>query len=95
MLSHCANSQCSKPFLRLKDGKLFLVEIERLNKRGETAGPRPRLQSQNVERFWLCNECAAKWTLAFDRERGVMLVPLRRPAASAPQSAASACSGVA
>jgi hypothetical protein len=26
MLSRCANSQCSKPFLRLREGRLFLVE---------------------------------------------------------------------
>jgi len=28
MLSRCANSQCSRPFLRLRQGKLFLVETE-------------------------------------------------------------------
>jgi hypothetical protein len=26
MLSQCANSRCSKPFLQLREGKLFLVE---------------------------------------------------------------------
>lgn len=28
MLSHCANPQCSTPFVRLREGKLFLVETE-------------------------------------------------------------------
>jgi hypothetical protein len=28
MLSHCANPLCSTPFVRLREGKLFLVETE-------------------------------------------------------------------
>jgi hypothetical protein len=32
MLSHCANSQCSKPFLRLREAKLFLVETPGMEK---------------------------------------------------------------
>lgn len=32
MLSRCVNDQCCKPFLRLREGKLFLVETERLTK---------------------------------------------------------------
>lgn len=33
ILSKCANPQCRKPFLRLCDGKLFLVETDRTTKR--------------------------------------------------------------
>src|SRR3974390_1811591 len=39
MLSQCANSQCSKPFLRLREGKLFLVETDRQSKPGESVTP--------------------------------------------------------
>src|SRR5215475_7033376 len=39
MLSNCANQQCRKPFLRLREGKLFLVETDRLTKPGEPAVP--------------------------------------------------------
>jgi hypothetical protein len=84
MLSRCANSQCSKPFLRLREGKLFLVETERLNKPGESAAPpfvRARQLQRQVEHFWLCDECAAVWTLVYDRDKGIALAPLRRPAA--------------
>jgi hypothetical protein len=87
MLSRCANSQCSKPFLKLREGKLFLVETERLNKPGEAAVPpfvRARQVQRQVEHFWLCDECAAQWTLVYDRDRGIALAPLRRPVASAP-----------
>ena len=82
MLSRCANSQCSKPFLRLRDGKLFLVETDRLNKPGEPASPpfvRARQQQRCVEHYWLCDDCATHWTLVYDRDRGVTLASLRRP----------------
>lgn len=86
MLSHCANSRCSRPFLRLRQGKLFLVETDKAAKSGESAAsssavgrPQPRL----IERYWLCDECAAVWTLVHDRSEGIVLVPLPRPPATA------------
>jgi hypothetical protein len=85
MLSRCANSQCGKPFLKLREGKLFLVETDRLTKAGESAAPpfvRARQQQRCVEHFWLCDDCAAQWTLVFDRDSGVVLAPLRRPTMS-------------
>lgn len=98
MLSRCANVQCAKPFLRLREGKLFLVETERLTKPGESAGPpfvRARQQQRQVEHFWLCEECAARYSLIYDRNRGVALVPLRRPTAKVSAASAAANSGVA
>jgi hypothetical protein len=85
MLSQCANSQCGKPFLRLREGKLFLVETERQTKPGEAIAPpfvRARAVQRHVEHYWLCDECAARWTLIYDRDRGVALAPLHRPVAS-------------
>jgi|SRR5580698_2125270 len=90
MLSRCANSQCGKPFLRLRDGKLFLVETDRVAKPGESAAPpfvRARRQQRLVEHYWLCDDCAAEWTLVYDRENGVALVALRRPAVSVARAA--------
>jgi len=86
MLSHCANSQCSKPFLRLRQGKLFLVESECVAKSEELTPPssRPgRQQSRRVDRYWLCDQCAKILTLVYDLHQGIMLVPLPRPPASA------------
>jgi hypothetical protein len=82
MLSHCANSRCSRPFLRLRQGKLFLVETEFVSRSRELAAPsspRLRLQPRRVERYWLCDECAAVWTLVHDRKQGIVLMPLSRP----------------
>jgi hypothetical protein len=82
MLSHCANSQCSKPFLRLGQGKLFLVETEGPAKVRELTAPssayvRPR--PPRVERYWLCDPCAEVWTLVHDGQQGIVLMPLLRP----------------
>lgn len=91
MLSQCANSQCSKPFLKLREGKLFLVETERLARSGESMPPfvRARQQQRLVEHYWLCDDCAVLWTLVFDRDRGVSLAPLRRRAVKVSTPAAA------
>jgi hypothetical protein len=86
MLSHCANPQCSKPFLRLGQGRLFLVETECVAKLGElTAPPSPyaRRQPRRVERYWLCDQCAQLWTLVHDPHQGIVLLPLPQAAVSA------------
>ncbi|HLZ42033.1 MAG TPA: hypothetical protein VKQ11_13785 [Candidatus Sulfotelmatobacter sp.] len=83
MLSQCANSKCGKPFLRLREGKLFLVETDRISKPGESAVPpfvRARQSHRLVEHYWLCDDCAAQWTLVYEGERGVALAPVRKPA---------------
>ena len=82
MLSHCANSECGKPFLSLRDGKLFLVEIGRVSKPGEeihASLARAHQQRRLVEHYWLCDECAMRWTLIYDRDRKITLAPLPRP----------------
>ncbi len=99
MLSQCVNSKCGRPFLKLREGKLFLVETERVTKPGESAAPpfvRARQQPRCVEHYWLCDDCAAHWTLVYDRANGIALIPLRRAAVSVAAEAASAAhSGVA
>ena len=78
MLSHCANSQCSKPFLRLREGRLFLMETGsaepmRVAKRG---APLERKAPKRVEHFWLCDHCASLWTLVPHTSQGIALIPL-------------------
>ena len=93
MLSHCANSQCAKPFLRLGQGRLFLVEAESMLAPGcltNTLLPYARRPPRHVERYWLCDQCAQSWTLVHDRQKGVGLIPLP----SAPASDNSSFPGV-
>jgi hypothetical protein len=85
MLSHCANPQCSTPFLRLRQGKLFLVGTDGSSQPGKIRSQpasRKHLQ-QRVERYWLCDLCSQVWTLVQDRARGIALVRLPRLVASA------------
>jgi hypothetical protein len=82
MLSQCANSQCGKPFLKLREGKLFVVEIDRVLCPGEKIPPAfvsARRQQRSIEHFWLCDDCALQWTLIYDRELGITLIALKRP----------------
>jgi len=84
MLSQCANSQCCKPFLRLGEGKLFLVETDRITEAGEAAAP-PLVgaRRQTREHYWLCCDCAAEWTLVYDQNHTITLARLGLPATGA------------
>jgi hypothetical protein len=98
MLSQCVNPQCSKPFLRLREGKLFLVEAGFRDKSAETpsaSSGHARKPPRRVERYWLCDECAAYWTLIDDGEQGIRLAPLRRPVTGVSAVVRAACGGVA
>ena len=73
MLSKCANPACDAPFHYLHDGKLFRIDV----------GGGPYLVNQQrpvrkTEYFWLCAECAVDMTLKYERERGVIAVPMDR-----------------
>ena len=77
MLSKCANPACTTPFHYLRDGKLFQIETA---PEPET-GIAPKLlmkskQPHRIEFFWLCSQCASTMTLAFQRGKGVVTVPL-------------------
>jgi len=74
MLYKCANEACSVPFRKLREGKLFQVETEYFA--DATPTPRRTRPLRRIEHYWLCDSCAGFVTLAFDRERGVITVPL-------------------
>lgn len=76
MLYKCANEACSVPFRRLREGKLFQVETEYFTDAKATPSDRRARPWRRVEHYWLCDNCAGYVTLAFDRERGVVTVPL-------------------
>ncbi len=87
MLSHCANSQCSKPFLPLREGKLFLVEASCEPQRSmedRRLTPFVRKPPRRVEHFRLCDGCASIWTLIQKGSQGIALVPLTSAGAKPP-----------
>ena len=74
MLSKCANSICPTPFRRLSHGKLFRVE-----RKAFVAGltpPRRSRPRRRVEHYWLCDQCSSVVTLIFEKEHGMLTVPL-------------------
>jgi hypothetical protein len=92
MLSHCVNSQCAKPFLRLREGRLFLVQTShRVEEKGMLARVTAPLRKppQHVEHFWLCDGCAPLWTLVQNGSQGISLVPLRQPAGGGKEATAA------
>jgi hypothetical protein len=80
MLSKCANTSCSAPFLYLHKGKLFRMDVP-VDSPDNTGGKKPACR---VEFFWLCNECAGTMTLTYRQGVGVVATPLPRARAAAP-----------
>ena len=76
MLYKCANEACSVPFRRLREGKLFQVETEYFEDTKAAPSARRTRPWRRIEHYWLCDSCASYVTLTFDRERGVVTVPL-------------------
>ena len=80
MLSKCANPDCSKPFLYLREGKLFRLEIpieaNAENDEGPGLGTKTAV-CYRVEFFWLCDDCSDRVTVVWKRGQGVEAVALR------------------
>jgi hypothetical protein len=90
MVSKCANPECTTPFLYFHRGRLFRMETEgrqerRRNMGGESGAAKPL---RRIEFYWLCQDCAEKMTLVFDRTMGISVRPRPNPAAQAAVTAA-------
>jgi hypothetical protein len=70
MVEKCANPACSATFLRLRDGRVFIEEIEALP---ASDGKKP---SRQVHYHWLCNSCCRTMTIVAEKGRGIRVVPL-------------------
>jgi hypothetical protein len=75
VLHKCANPNCTSPFRKLSQGKLFLVDTQPLEA-SEARRARWRGQpTHRVEYYWLCDQCAFVFTLSYEKGRGVVAVP--------------------
>ncbi|MGE5726661.1 MAG: hypothetical protein ACM34G_15880 [Acidobacteriota bacterium] len=89
MLAKCANPSWHAPFLYLREGKLYQMEVGAEAPQGAPAlNDQPgvaadRKTPRRLEFFWLCGRCAPRMTLAFNRGQGVMVVPIRSQSAIA------------
>jgi len=66
MLAKCSNPSCSARFLRLGNGRLFILEAD---------PPRHTDKSERPEYFWLCDACSAMMTLRLVEDARVVAVP--------------------
>lgn len=83
MLAKCANPACKTPFHYLREGKLFRFDSGTVPGPALVSGRKP---SRRVEHFWLCGPCSVELMVTYDRELGVVTVPLRPQAARAAAS---------
>jgi hypothetical protein len=72
MLSKCANPACSTQLVYLREGKIFMMEPD-----SQTVAPGAETKKsvRRVEHFWLCGPCSTQFTLAYDHQQGVQVVP--------------------
>jgi len=78
LLHKCANPACSVSFRDIHVGKLFLVETSAIF--GESK-VRHRVRATH-QHYWLCDQCSRGLTLMFEKERGIIPVPLSSLSAS-------------
>jgi hypothetical protein len=70
VLSKCANPSCSASFRYFHQGKLFRMETGALEDRS------PGKTARRAEFYWLCDNCAPRMTLDYDRRKGVVVKPV-------------------
>ncbi len=70
MLDKCANPACSATFRRLRDGRVFVMEVEGNNQSSGSERARQR------QYFWLCNSCRLTMTVISEKGKSARVVPL-------------------
>ena len=92
MLSKCANPGCPAPFLYLHQGRLFRFDIGSDSRAGQSKLHTAQQTARNLEFFWLCDQCASKLTLSYQKGVGVKTVPLSEAPVAGRRSRAMSCS---
>ena len=81
MVSKCANPGCTATFRYFHSGQLF--RLESLTNHDADDEMSMKTHVPRLEFFWLCNECAGKLTLTFQKGVGVSVQPRLGHAAAA------------
>jgi hypothetical protein len=77
MVDKCANPACAALFRTLRDGRVFVKELETDSLTGGN-GLRRKLHY-----FWLCNTCCRTMTVVAEKGQGIKIVPLSGAATAA------------
>lgn len=70
MMNNCANPQCAKPLHYLREGRIFVFDLQ--SRSDENSGGKP---SHHLEHFWLCGTCSQQFRIEHAAEGEVVLVP--------------------
>lgn len=70
MLDKCLNPTCSAKFRTLRDGRVFVKEIDCVPEGDGNA------RAHKLAYFWLCNSCCRTLTVIVQKGNGVRTVPL-------------------
>ncbi len=84
MLAKCANPSCNTPFLYLREGRLYQMEVgEALPGAPQSRPAEDRKPTRRLEFFWLCGRCSRRMSLAFQPGRGIVVIPASAQGAAA------------
>jgi hypothetical protein len=77
MVKKCANTACSASFRSLRDGRVFVMEVEGAPRSGGSG------RSRQPHYFWLCNSCCRTMTVVTEKGQGIKVAPLPASATAA------------
>ena len=72
MMNNCANPMCAKPLHYLREGRVFVFDVQN----GAAVGGDEKM-SHHLEHFWLCGQCSLQFQVVHEYATGVRLVPRR------------------
>jgi len=83
VVSKCANPECGATFRYFHLGKLFRLETETGHDRRRSMGVDNAVQKpiRRIEFYWLCEDCAQKMTIVFEKGTGAIARPNAFPKA--------------
>jgi hypothetical protein len=84
VVSKCANPGCAATFRYFHQGKLFRLETEAGLERRRALGndDEKKKPLRRIEFYWLCENCAQKMTIVFEKGVGVAARPNAFPKAA-------------
>jgi hypothetical protein len=68
MVSNCANPECAKPLHYLREGRIFVFNVQ--DSSVETFGEK----QTHLEHYWLCGACSPVFVVEHQSD-GIRLVP--------------------
>jgi hypothetical protein len=70
MVTKCANPACSAPFHSLRQGRVFVMEVEGAPQSGGSG------RSRQPHYFWLCHSCCRTMTVIAEKGQGIKVAPM-------------------